>query len=248
MPARLKHYLIPFSLILAYLAICFVFAVGTAGLEDDEAVSFRQSAALADHAPMQCLGSYDLRFGHICLPIMLAPYVGASKDYVLLPLFAIACFHVGVARMGAALLAACGIFGAWFFMNRFFGAAAAAFTAGFLALNPSYIDLPLFDQGNIAFSLGILGLVLVAITLIADVPSHARFFVLGLLIGLGIWGRLNFAWLVFAAGVAVVAVFRRELLGMLRFVPSLVAGTLVGVALLIRFLLRRAGDLRSFME
>src|SRR5271169_4153680 len=119
MSARLKHFLPPLALIFTYLVICFAFAVGTAGLEDDEAVSFRQSAALAQHAPMQCLGSYDFRVGHICLPVMLAPYVGASKDYVLLPLFLIHGFHVGVARMGAALLAACGIFGAWFFMNRF---------------------------------------------------------------------------------------------------------------------------------
>jgi hypothetical protein len=244
----LKHYLTPFSLLLTYLVICLAFAVGTAGLEDDEAVSFRQSAALADHAPMQCLGSYDIRFSRVCLPVMVAPYVGAPKDYVLLPLFAIAGFHVGLARMGAALLAACGIFGAWFFMNRFFGRPAAAITAGFLALNPSYIDLPVFDQGNIAFSLGILGLLLVAIARVVDRPSHARFFVLGLLIGLGIWGRLNFAWLVLAAGVAVVAVFRLELLSILRYLPSLLVGSLVGVALLVRFLLRRAQDLRSFME
>ena len=248
MSARLRHYLIPFSLILIYLAICCAFAVGTAGLEEDEAVSFRQSAALADHARMQCLGSYDIRFGNGCLPVMLAPYVGASKDYVLLPLFEIAGFHVAVARMGAALLAACGILGAWFFMNRFFGPLAAAITAGFLALNPSYIDLPLFDQGNIAFSLAILGLLLVSVTRIVDRPSHARFFVFGLLIGLGIWGRLNFAWLVFAAGIAITVVFRLELSRMFRFVPSLIAGTLVGVALLARFLLRRAGDLRSFTE
>ena len=248
MPAHLKHYLVPFSLILTYLIICFAFGVGTAGLEDDEAVSFRQSAALADHARMQCLGSYDIRFGRACLPVMLAPYVGAAKDYVLLPLFEIAGVHVGVARMGAALLAACGIFGAWFFMNRFFGAVAAAITAGFLAVNPSYIDLPLFDQGNIAFSLGIFGLLLVAVTRVVDRPSHARFFVLGLLIGLAIWGRLNFAWLVFAAGAAVTVVFRFSLTRMLRYLPSLVAGSLVGGALLVKFLLRRSQDLRSFME
>jgi hypothetical protein len=248
MSARVKHYLPPLALIFTYLLICSALAVGTAGLEDDEAVSFRQSAALAQHAPMQCLGSYDLRFGHICLPVMLAPYVGAPKDYVLLPLFALAGFHVGVARMGAALLAACGIFGAWFFMNRFFGPMPAAGSAAFLALNPSYIDLPLFDQGNIAFSLGILGFLLVAVTRVVDRPSHVRFFTLGLLIGIGIWGRLNFAWLLLAAGVAVILVFRRELLSMLRYAPSLIAGSLVGAAPLIRFLLRRSGDLRSFME
>jgi hypothetical protein len=248
MSARVKHYFTHLALVLTYLLICFAFAVGTAGLEDDEAVSFRQSAALAQHAPMQCLGSYDLRFGHICLPVMLAPYVGASKDYVLLPLFAITGFHVGVARMGAALLAACGIFGAWFFMNRFFGPMPAAVSAGFLALNPSYVDLPLFDQGNIAFSLGILGLVLVAVTRAVDRPSHGRFFALGLLIGLGIWGRLNFAWLALAAGVALTIVFCQELLGMLRYAPALIAGSLLGAAPLIRFLLRRSGDLKSFME
>ncbi|HLX46365.1 MAG TPA: glycosyltransferase family 39 protein [Bryobacteraceae bacterium] len=248
MRARGQYYLAPGALIFAYLLICFAFAVGTAGLEDDEAVSFRQSAALAQHAPMQCLGSYDLRLGHICLPIMLAPYVGASKDYVLLPLFAIAGFHVGVARMGAALLAACGIFGAWVFMKRFFGPMPAAVSAGFLALNPSYIDLPLFDQGNIAFSLGILGFLLVAVTRVVDRPSRGRFFTLGLLIGIGTWGRLNFAWLALAAGVAVMIVFRRELGSMLRYAPWLIAGSLAGAAPLIRFLLRRSGDLKSFME
>jgi hypothetical protein len=248
-PARSSswQFLVPFCSISIYLLISFALGVGTAGLQEDEAISFQHAAGLSMHGRIQCTAGYDKQFGETCLPLMIAPYVGAGKDYVLLPFFWIAGFSVGLARMGAALLAACGIFGAWFSINKFFGPAAGAITAGFLALHPSYLDLPLFDQGNIAFSLAILGFLLVVVAQAAERPSHGRFFLMGLLIGLGIWGRLNFAWLVLAAGLAALAVFRLELLRLFRYAPALIAGTFVGAAPLWLFLRRHSGDVTDFM-
>ncbi len=246
--ATLKPYVLPVLLALVYLAICFRFSYGTAGLEEDEAVSFRGSATLADHIEAPCRPGHDFKLGTHCLPVMVAPYVGAPKDYFLLPFFHIFGVHIWVARIGAAILAAIGIFGCWFFMRKFFGPLAAFVAAAFLALNPTYIDAPIFDQGNIAFSLAILGLLLIAIVAVMNRPVPLRFFFLGLAAGLGVWGRLNFAWLIFAAVVAIVVIYRLELTKLVRFLPALAGGFVLGAAPLLAYLVHHGKDIAEFMS
>lgn len=248
MPSRLRRYAIPFAAIALYLLIALCFATRGVGLEEDEAISFRRAVLTAEGVHTPCQQGYDIKFRNVCLPLMIAPYVGAAKDYLFLPLFVIAGFHVTIARMSAALLASVGIFGVWFLAEAAVGTLPAAFAAGFLALNPTYLDLPLFDQGNVALSVCLIGLIFIALARSAQSPSHGRFVLLGMCLGIGIWGRLNFAWLVGSGAVAIVAVYRRDLLRFSRYAPALASGVLMGMTPLLKFLVHHARDLTQFIS
>src|SRR5581483_10916074 len=122
--------------------------VGTAGPQFDEVVSFRAAAKLVWGMAQPPCNAESFALAHRCWPVMMATYVGATKDYLLLPIFAAGGVHLGLARMSAAALAAIGICGVWSFLLAFHGWRAAGIAALLLAVNPSYIDLPLFDNGN----------------------------------------------------------------------------------------------------
>jgi len=229
--------------LLLYFAFCWAMGVGTAGPQFDEVVSFRAAAKLAWGAAAPPCNAESLLLANRCFPLMMATYVGATKDYLLLPVFAIAGVHLGLARMSAAVLAAIGIFGVWRFLLAFSGPRAAAAGALILAVNPSYIDMPLFDNGNIAVSLAFAGLLFVCAA--RRRISFWSSFVIGLIAGLGTWARLNFLWLVIAAAVAAVLVYRRR---SLRSLPAIAAGFAAGVLPLLFYLASRANDLLSVVR
>src|SRR5579884_54820 len=136
--------------LILYFTLACMLGLGTAGLEFDEAVSFRGAAHLVfGDVRAPCPAATTITFRHRCLPLMLAPYVGTAKDYFLLPAFLIAGVHTEIARLGAAALAGTAIVGVWVFLRAIGLRLAAALAALALAIHPSFIDLPLFDAGNI---------------------------------------------------------------------------------------------------
>jgi hypothetical protein len=61
---------------------------------------------------------------------------------------------------------------------------------------------------------------------------------IGLAMGVGVWNRVNFAWLLGSALIASVIVFRKRILIPIRHVAALICGGLIGVfpMLLFQFL------------
>ena len=78
-------------------------------------------------------------------PLMTMRYIGAVKDYLCLPLFAIFRHHTSVLRVVSMLL---GVFGIWAFAKLISDHAsqqAAAITAAIIAINPAYVYSTTFD-------------------------------------------------------------------------------------------------------
>lgn len=231
-----------------YLVFCWLQGIQTAGLQFDEAISYRGASVVLTGNLEACGWDGFVSFAGRCWPVMLSEYVGTPKDYLLLPAFAMLGVRTGVARLGAALLAALGIVGVWFFLREIHSPAAAAAGALILAVHPSYISLPLFDNGNIAFSFGVMGLTLVVGSTLMRGVSRFRVLLLGLLTGLGVWARLNFVWFLASALVAVVLVYRRDLLRAVRHLPAFAVGAVIGVLPALLYLSNHVSELLAFMK
>ena len=246
--ARPKPRLALILALIIYLGFSWAMGVHTAGPQFDEIVSFRGAAnsvwgTLRPPCPVE-----SFAFAHRCWPLMVAWYVGAPKDYVFLPTFALLGVKTSIARMGAAILACIGICGVWVFLRAACGWRAAAIGCVLLAINPSYLDMPLFDNGNIAFSLAAAGMLLACLGLMHRGISARLMFVTGLAAGLGTWARLNFAWLPVVGLLAAAVVYRRDILRIARFVPALAAGALCGAIPLLYYVKQNSQELFAFVR
>jgi hypothetical protein len=228
---------------LVYVACCALLGFHLPGLEYDESISMRGAMEMCVNQPRTTF-SPELSFclGEHCARLMVAPYVGAAKDYFLLPLFWLLGPTVAVGRFGAALLVALGILGIAFFIRHVFGGPLSALSALILAVHPAMIDLPLYDNGNVALTFFAIGLIAACLTYLLKRQDPTSAFFLGAACGFAIWCRMNLLWLVFAAGLAATLVLRRSLRPSLRLVVSFVAGGLFGA---IPLLLYVAGSINT---
>ncbi|HEY4229958.1 MAG TPA: hypothetical protein VGO79_07280 [Thermoanaerobaculia bacterium] len=177
-------------------------------------------------------------------PLMIIPYVGATKAYVALPLFAV--FGVGpeVARLTGVALAGLGLVGLSTLIAATAGLLPAFLTGMLLAIHPSYLDLTVFDNGGTAVWMGAMGLLALALTHHRRRGSVASAFLLGLAAGLAVWARLNLLWLLAAAAVAAGIVFGRRILPRGRTLGALAAGGLLGSSPLLWYeIVSRLGTL-----
>ncbi len=247
--SRIRKWLPLVGAVLIYLAICWALAVGTAGPEADEVLSYDGAARLAlGQANLPCRSGISFRFLHRCWPLTVTPYIGAPKDYFLLPAFLVFGAHAGVARMGAAVLAAIGIAGVFLFLSEARDRTTAIIAAYLLAIHPSYIDLSTFDRGVVAFEFGVLGASLIVLSMVAKKVSWVRFLALGFLVGFGVWARLNYSWLVVSAFAGALIAYRRELFRLRRYAPVFLLGAIVGVWPVVAYLRKHLHDLLAYMN
>jgi hypothetical protein len=108
--------------------------------------------------------------------------------------------------------------------------ASAAATAALLAINPSYADLTVFDNGTVAIWMGALGILCLTITAYLRRPTPHAAFWLGVSMGLGVWARANFLWMLIAVVAAAIIVLRRRILAPLSHWVTLILGGLLGGA------------------
>lgn len=228
---------------LQYIAWCSLLGFHLPGLEYDEAISMRGAMEMCVHQPRTTF-SPELSFcvGDHCARLMVAPYVGAAKDYFLLPIFWLFGPSVAVGRFGAALIVALAILGIAFFIRHIFGGPVSAVSALVLAVHPAMIDLPLYDNGNVALTFFAIGLIAVCLTFFLKRGDPASAFFLGAACGFAIWCRMNLLWLVLAAGLSAVLVLRRSLRPSLSLVVSFAAGGFFGA---IPLLLYVAGSINT---
>jgi hypothetical protein len=147
-----------------------------------------------------------------CIPLMTVRYVGAIKEYLCLPLFAALGPSAELVRIVSLLLGLLGIYGIARLIGEQAGPAAAAITACLIAMNPAYVDLTVFDNGTVSIWMGALGvLCLAAAHYLRQKTARAAFW-LGVAMGLGVWARANFIWLLMALFAAALIVLRRRML------------------------------------
>jgi hypothetical protein len=145
-------------------------------------------------------------------PLMTVRYVGAIKEYIAVPLFAMFGPRTSLIRMLSVLLGLLGIWGIAGLLRLTLGARVAAATALAIAINPSYVAMTAFDNGTVSIFMASLALLCLAIAAYLRHSTNLAAFAIGLAVGFGVWARVNFAWLAIALLAATILVLRRRLL------------------------------------
>ena len=188
---------------LAFIAIGMLF-VPRLGIEADEAMV---TNGIYDHGDPW----YSWKFADVELPIMLISYLGALKAWFYNGLFLFAPPRPIVMRFPMLLFAAVSLWLFFGLLDRTIGRRAAWIGTLLLATDTSYLLLNTSDYGPVTlqflFKLGALVL-LVRFHKTGSKQDLAWAF---FLLGLGLWDKAVFAWVLFGLAVAAAAVFAREI-------------------------------------
>jgi 4-amino-4-deoxy-L-arabinose transferase-like glycosyltransferase len=215
------------------------------GFQYDEALLVLGSVQMR-HAPQEIELPHDAHswicpHGR-CFPLMTVRYVGAVKEYLCLPLFAAFGPSAEIVRLLSMLLGAFGIWGIARLMADHIRPPAAAATAGILAINPAYVDLTVFDNGTVSIWMGAMGLLALATSRYVRRKTAWAAFWLGASMGLGVWARANFLWLILAMFAAVVILLRTRILAPLsHWGAAAIGGVLAGSPFLAYQAISRGG-------
>jgi hypothetical protein len=222
--------------VLLYLLMAFILGLHCPGLEYDEALLVRGPVHMLhssdephfNHEP----GSW-VKLGGRYWPLMVIPYAGAVKDYLLVLPIAILGASIELARFIAVLLAALGIWGISRLLQDHQGSGVAWAVAIILAVHPAYLSQTIYDSSGEALWMGMVGLVSLSLNRYLKRPSAGASFWLGLAMGMAIWGRVNFLWFLGAALLASWLVLRKKILPSRTGFAALLAGGSIGIAPLV---------------
>ena len=224
--ARFGPYLVA-AAAAAFLCVSTLSAIDRPGLQYDE-TAFVNAALGAEHPDQHFV--HD-RFGGVVTKIF--PYIGALKSWLYAPVFAVFGVSMETIRVPAVLLALLAIALAFALARRLWGPWPAALLAVVLATDPVYPTMAKADWGPI-----VIGSVLRVGALLAYfalLRTHALRYawLLGALLLLGTFNKIDFVWFVAALGAAALAVHWRELLALVRARPlAAAAPTAVFAAIL----------------
>ena len=240
--------IVPLSL---YLLLATRLLGAHVGYEMDEAL-YVESAVFLLHghgAPpfVHDAASWITLFGR-SWPLMIIPYVGATKAYVALPLFAALGTSAEVARLAGILLGGLGIAGLVTLIGTQVGPGAGLLVGALLAIHPSYLDFTVFDNGGVSVWMGAFGLIALALAHHLHRRSTISALLLGIAAGLGVWARANVVWLLASAIAAAFFVWGRRALPRTKHVAAMVLGGLCGAIALITYELRSRGATFQYMS
>jgi hypothetical protein len=198
------------------------------GLFYDEVIQANPAAQfLLEHGrPSEIPGATSMRFLGRWLPVMTQPYMGALKSHALIPVFALFDPTPTSLRLTTLAWGLVGLILAVLWARQLLDLPTALLAAAFAALDPSFLFVSRHDWGSVSLGLicrgGGLYLALSGWTR----SDRWRLFVAGLLLGLGVYNKIDFAVFMAAAGLALLVVAPRAMAGGLR---SRLAGLGVGL-------------------
>jgi hypothetical protein len=190
------------ALSLLFVAAGLLFA-RRLGIETDEAML---ANGIYDHgAPL-----YSWRIGGFEIPVMLITYLGALKTWLYNPYFAIWTPSAVSLRLPAILAGAGTLWLFFIFVDRVAGRLAAWIGTCLLATDSVFLLIEATDFGFVALQF-VLKLAAILLLLRFHRSGSPRALAGGFfLLGLAMWDKSVFAWVLFGLIVAAVAVFPRE--------------------------------------
>jgi hypothetical protein len=198
--------------VLFYCLIGALYIAQNPGLNYDEALLVLGGVELRHPGQIQAFherGTWQCLFG-FCFPVMTVAYVGALKEYLIIPFFALFGTSAAVVRLCSLLLGALGIWGIGRLLREHVSTWVAAGVCGVMAVSPAYVALTIFDQGTVSIWMASLGLLSLAVTGYLRKPSPAAAFWIGAAMGLGVWARANYVWIIAAMlGAAILGLHKR---------------------------------------
>jgi hypothetical protein len=195
------------------------------GIQTDEAIF---TSVLFDHStPWFALSIFKKK-----IPLMVMSYLGASKAWVYWLIWQVAEPSVYSLRVPALLAGIGSLISFYFFMRRAADSRVALFGAALLAVDPSYIMTSTFDWGPVAIQhLCLTGGLLLLLK--SQQTGNNRPLAGGcFLLGLGMWDKALFAWMLSGAVVAAVLIFFKEIKRFLSVRRIIVAGFFFALGML----------------
>jgi hypothetical protein len=196
-----------------YCLLATTLIVERPGLHYDEALLVLNAVQMR-HSPAELTLPHDpdtwYCFRHRCFPLMTVRYVGAVKDYLCLPLFALFGTKAAVVRFASVFLSIFAIWGVAKLIGENVSRAAGAFAAFAIAINPAFDNITVFDNGTVGVWMASFGLVCLAISKYIRRSNTLAAFLVGAAMGFGIWARANFLWLDIAVLGAALIVLRQQ--------------------------------------
>lgn len=174
--------------------------------------------------------AFWIRLFHHNIPIMLMDYVGALKAWLYWPIFAIFRPSPASLRWPLLILGAITIWLFYLLLSRIAGARAALAGCALLATDTTFLLTTEIDWGPVAIQ----HLLMVIACLLLLCGSHFGGF---LALGLGLWDKASFGWILGGFAVAALTVFPQEILRRLnrRNIAAALAGILLGASSLLIF-------------
>jgi hypothetical protein len=231
---------------LCCLACCGVFAAAGWSLLRYPGVQYDEVLFItAIHAPEEVEYTVDTPWGRV--PLMLMTYVGTLKAALYTPVVRWVGSGVLTLRVPVLLLGALSIGIFFFTARRLAGTWAAALAALVLATDAVYLLTCVFDWGPVAIQHALFAAVLYCAVRCAERPRARWLFLGGLAAGLALWDKALFGWVLAGAGLALLAVFGREVWRLARnrrFAAAAVGGFVLGAAPFLYYNAQR--DFRTF--
>jgi hypothetical protein len=197
---RARRALLP--IMLGFVATGMLF-VSRLGIEVDEASI---ANGIYDHGgPL-----FSVHIGGAELPLMMMSYYGALKTWFYNLLFLLVRPRPISLRLPMLLIAAAAI---WLFFELLYqtmGRRAAWIGAALLATDSSYMLLNMTDYGPVTLQFFLKLAALVLLVRFYRSGSERALAFGFFLIGLALWDKAVFLWILFGLGVALIAVFPRE--------------------------------------
>src|SRR5579871_912070 len=222
---------IAFGAVVLYCLLATVLILQRPGLHYDEALLVLGSVQMR-HSPAELALPHDpdtwFCLHQRCLPLMTVRYVGAVKEYLCLPLFALFGTRAAVVRFASLFLSLFGVWGVAKLIGDHVSRPTGAFAALAIAINPAFDNTTVFDNGTVGVWMAAFGLVCLALSGYVRRSSASVAFWAGAAMGFGIWARANFFWLDIAILVAALIVLRKEFLLPLRHWIAWAAGGFIG--------------------
>lgn len=180
------------AILLLFILTAMLF-IGRPGIEADEALVANPALYSWHH-----------------VPLMLMSYLGALKSWFYIALFAFVKPGAVSLRMPTVLLGAAAIWLFFLLLDRTIGRRAAWMGALLLATDSMFVILEAIDYGpnalHFVLKLGAM-LLLVRFHRKGSTGALATAF---FLLGLGLWDKAIFAWVLFGLSIATVIVFPRD--------------------------------------
>jgi hypothetical protein len=166
------------------------------------------------------------------LPLMTQPYMGALKSQLLIPTFAVFGASPASLRLATLLWGCAGLLLCAGWMRSVYGSRVALLAAALVAVDPSFVFVTRHDWGSVSLALVCRGGGLWLLTAGWCARSRGRLAAGALLLGLGVYNKIDFAPFLAGAGLALLACVPRgswrEISGRARDVVAAAAGLAAG--------------------
>jgi hypothetical protein len=236
---------------LIYLLCTALLGYQSVGLQYDEAILQHGAVSLLA-SPNEPTFAHDqgswISIAGRHWPLMVLPYLGSVKDYLLVAPFALLGTNIILLRLFNALLAAFGIWGISKLLLQETNEKITTAVALTLAIHPAFLISTLYDNSGAAVWMASLGFVAVLLSKYKKNRTSFSAFCVGAAMGIATWHRANFLWFIAAAFIASVFVFRRKMLLPNRHWVAVIGGGILGLSPSLLYHILSKGAIFQFMK